>query len=182
MLSISRLPLTVAAGVRIDTPRPLTDVRCRMPHRELRLGDHAERLQTALDALHLELEVPAAFPPEVRAEARAVAGAMTSGRDLTNVPFVTIDPPSSMDLDQAVYLSRDGSGYLVRYAIADVAAFVVPGGPTDVEAHRRGVTSTDPTAGRCFTRWNSQKARLASFRTRSGRPWSGNCAWTRPVR
>ena len=49
-----------------------------------------------------------------------------------------------MDLDQAVHLSRDGRGYRVRYAIADVAAFVSPGGPIDVEAHQRGVTFYGP--------------------------------------
>jgi exoribonuclease R len=49
-----------------------------------------------------------------------------------------------MDLDQAVHLSRDGSGFLVRYAIADVTSFVTPGGPIDVEAHRRGVTFYGP--------------------------------------
>jgi exoribonuclease R len=85
-------------------------------------------LQAALDAIHAELEVPVEFPAEVRSEAAQVAvSAATSGRDLTNIPFVTIDPPSSTDLDQAVHLTRDGSGFLVRYAIADVAAFVAPG-------------------------------------------------------
>ena len=116
-----------------------------MPRRQLHLAHHAERLKAALDAIHTELEVPAAFPADVRAEAaQAAAGASTSGRDLTDVPFVTIDPPSSMDLDQAVHLSRRGSGFLVRYAIADVAAFVAPGGQIDLEAHRRGVTFYGP--------------------------------------
>ena len=45
-----------------------------------------------------------------------------------------------MDLDQAMFLERDGDGYVVHYAIADVAAFVEPGGAVDVEAHRRGET------------------------------------------
>ncbi len=45
-----------------------------------------------------------------------------------------------MDLDQAMYLERDGDGYVVHYAIADVAAFVDPGGAIDTEAHRRGET------------------------------------------
>jgi exoribonuclease R len=49
-----------------------------------------------------------------------------------------------MDLDQAMHLSRDGEGFLVRYAIADVAAFVDPGGAIDAEAHRRGVTVYGP--------------------------------------
>ena len=34
-----------------------------------------------------------------------------------------------MDLDQAFHLERRGDGYRVQYAIADVAAFVEPGGP-----------------------------------------------------
>jgi exoribonuclease R len=116
-----------------------------MPRQQLHLADHAERLRSALDLLHTELEVPAEFPAEVRAEAsQAASSGSASGRDLTDVPFVTIDPPTSMDLDQAVHLSRAGSGYLVRYAIADVAAFVAPGGSIDLEAHRRGVTFYGP--------------------------------------
>ena len=64
--------------------------------------------------------------------------------DETAIPFVTIDPPESMDLDQALHLERRGQGYRVRYAIADVAAFVTPGGPMDVEAHKRGQTLYAP--------------------------------------
>jgi exoribonuclease R len=39
-----------------------------------------------------------------------------------------------------MHLSRRGTGYRVRYAIADVAAFVVPGTTLDAEAHRRVTT------------------------------------------
>src|SRR3954452_5367162 len=60
--------------------------------------------------------------------------------DRTDIPFVTIDPATSMDLDQALHIERDGDGYVVHYAIADVAAFVTPGDPVDEEAHRRGET------------------------------------------
>lgn len=45
-----------------------------------------------------------------------------------------------MDLDQALHIARDGDGYLVHYAIADVAAFVAAGDPVDLEARRRGQT------------------------------------------
>ena len=49
-----------------------------------------------------------------------------------------------MDLDQAFFIERSDDGYRVQYAIADVAAFVEPGGPMDVEAHERGATLYAP--------------------------------------
>ena len=64
--------------------------------------------------------------------------------DVTELPFLTIDPPGSMDLDQAMHLERRGAGFRVRYAIADVAAFVRPGGAIDAEAHRRVETLYSP--------------------------------------
>lgn len=55
------------------------------------------------------------------------------------MPFATLDPPGSRDLDQAFHLERAGRGYTVRYAIADVPGFVSRGA-VDVEARRRGQT------------------------------------------
>ena len=95
------------------------------------------------DALRAELLVPAAFPPEVLTEADAVTATLPD-LDLTDVPFLTIDPVGSVDLDQAMALSRRDGGYRVQYAIADVAAFVVPGGAIDREAHVRGETLYAP--------------------------------------
>ena len=60
--------------------------------------------------------------------------------DRTDIEFVTIDPDGAEDLDQAMHIERDGDGYVVHYAIADVAAFVTPGDAVDVEANRRGET------------------------------------------
>ncbi|MEV1206180.1 RNB domain-containing ribonuclease, partial [Microbispora rosea] len=60
--------------------------------------------------------------------------------DRTGLPLVTIDPPGSMDLDQALCIERRGTGYRVWYAIADVAAFVRPGGAIDAEARVRAET------------------------------------------
>jgi exoribonuclease R len=95
------------------------------------------------DALRTELGVPAGFPAAVLSEAEQVQPTLPP-RDLTDVPFLTIDPPGSTDLDQAMALSRSGDGHLVRYAIADVAAFVVPGKAVDTEAHARGETLYAP--------------------------------------
>jgi len=90
-----------------------------------------------------ELDVPTGFPPAVAAEAESVAarGPAPSDRiDARDIPFVSIDPPGTRDLDQAFAAERRSSGYRVRYAIADVAAFVAPDGEVDREAHARGVT------------------------------------------
>ena len=81
------------------------------------------------------------FPPEVEeAAAHAAANPRLPDLDRTDIAFITIDPESAMDLDQALHISRAGDGYVVHYAIADVAAFVSPGDPIDVEAHKRGET------------------------------------------
>lgn len=98
-------------------------------------------LAAAFDGLRQRLELPARFPAEVEEEARrAVAAPELPERDETAVPFFTIDPEGSTDLDQAMCLERDGDGYRVRYAIADVPAFVKAGGALDAETHRRGQT------------------------------------------
>jgi len=104
-------------------------------------------LQPRLDALRRELEVPGEFSPEALAEAEAAATRpVAPGPDARDVPLLTIDPPGSMDLDQAMHLERLEDGYRVRYAIADVAAFVAPGGALDREAHARGQTIYLPGA------------------------------------
>lgn len=101
-----------------------------------------ETLLARFDAIRAEVEASEAFPPDVEAEAGAAATQPLDlpERDETQVPFITLDPATSMDLDQAMCLERDGDGYRVRYAIADVPAFVAAGGAIDTEARRRGQT------------------------------------------
>jgi exoribonuclease R len=100
-------------------------------------------LTAGLDALRSEAGVPDAFPPEAEAEAAAAAGREPQG-ERVDLPFVTIDPPGSRDLDQALHIARRGDGHRVSYAIADVAAWVAPGGAVDRAAHARGVTVYAP--------------------------------------
>ncbi len=109
-------------------------------------------LRAGFQAVRDEQGVPQQFPSDVLAEAAAVAASPQpppppgggSRRDARDLPFVTIDPAGSTDLDQAVFIERRGSGFRVHYAIADVAAFVAPGSAIDLEAHRRGVTLYSP--------------------------------------
>ncbi|MFC8951648.1 RNB domain-containing ribonuclease [Streptomyces sp. NPDC057101] len=114
-----------------------------MPRRHIHVTGAAEApLRAALRALRTELAIPEDFPPAVLAEAEAAAKApRLPAHDATDLPFFTVDPPTSTDLDQAMHLARraDG-GYRVHYAIADVAAFVTPGSALDAEAHRRVLT------------------------------------------
>ncbi|HEV8559500.1 MAG TPA: RNB domain-containing ribonuclease [Actinophytocola sp.] len=96
--------------------------------------------------IRAEFGLPSQFPEPVQAEAeRAVAEWMRDGagerEDATGLPLVTIDPPGSRDLDQAMLVeTRPGGGFRVHYAIADLGGFVTPGGPLDAEVRRRGQT------------------------------------------
>ena len=101
--------------------------------------------------IRTELGVDEEYGDDALAEARATAQMIDSGapgadryadvrEDHTGVPFVTIDPPTSRDLDQAVHLTADGDGFVVDYAIADVAALITPEGALDQESRRRGAT------------------------------------------
>jgi exoribonuclease R len=98
-------------------------------------------LHRGIAAIQDEMGLSPDFPAEVEeAAARAAGEPRLPALDRTDLPLVTNDPAASLDLDQAVHLERDGNGYVVHYAIADVAAFVAPGDPVDLEAHRRGET------------------------------------------
>ncbi len=106
-----------------------------------------------LDALRSQLEVPTGFSDEVIAEAEASAAAgpqipegsaASTVTDRTDIELVTIDPPDSMDLDQALHCSPRTDGWRVFYAIADVAAWVTPGGAIDLESQARGFTLYSP--------------------------------------
>ncbi len=114
-------------------------------------GADGALLREAFALIRQEMEVPGEFPAAVREEAHQAASSpvtrsLPGGElpDETAVPFVTIDPAGSMDLDQALHIERVGRGYRVRYAIAHVPAFVVPGGAIDAEARRRGETTYLP--------------------------------------
>ncbi|WP_407709725.1 RNB domain-containing ribonuclease [Arthrobacter nitrophenolicus] len=118
-----------------------------MSHHRLapNVHEHNNALEEALGALRSELELPGPYPEHaVRDAEAAVAALELPSHDLTGVDFVTIDPASSTDLDQALFIEADGGGYHVLYAIADVPAFVKPGGPLDQETRRRGQTFYAP--------------------------------------
>lgn len=109
----------------------------------LRDPDHI--LAEGLAAIRAQFKVPAGFPPEVdAAAAEAARRAPTAHADRTAVPFVTLDPASSTDLDQAFAIEAAGADLVLHYAIADVAWFVADGDVIDAEAWKRGETTYLP--------------------------------------
>ncbi len=89
------------------------------------------------------------YPEDAVAEARKSTDAHAEGRvDRTELALVTIDPPGSLDLDQAVHVEQTDTGFVVSYAIADVGAVVVPDGALDKESRRRGQTFYFPDGSR----------------------------------
>ena len=99
-----------------------------------------------LALIRTQQHVPGPHPPEVVAEAEAAAarvlGSLDDGtrRDARDLPFVTVDPPGSRDLDQALHIEPRGTGWRVHYAIADVGAFVEAGSLLDQACWDRGLT------------------------------------------
>ncbi len=101
----------------------------------------AQEMRDGIAAIQREQKLSPTFPDAVeKAAADAAAAPRLPELDRTDIELVTIDPEGAKDLDQAMHIERDGSGFVVHYAIADVAAFVSPGDPVDVEANRRGET------------------------------------------
>lgn len=111
-----------------------------------------EALSPVFAEIRRDASVAETFPADVAEEADALARLYASDpdaelphvtgsrRDLTDVPFVTLDPEGSRDLDQAMHLTRDGEDFWVRYAIADVGAHIAPDGAIAREALHRAET------------------------------------------
>ena len=102
-------------------------------------------LGEGLDAIRTQFQLPKAFPPAVEAEAaEAIRRPLDGHADRTALPFVTLDPADSRDLDQAFAIEAAGSDILLYYAIADVGWFVDDGGAMDAEAWLRGTSQYLP--------------------------------------
>ena len=108
-------------------------------------ADLTDDIVEGLHRIRQQFKVPEGFPPAVLAAADEAAKRLPSAHvDRTAWPFVTLDPASSTDLDQAFHIEMSGSDVLLHYAIADVAWFVDDGDALDTEAWQRGATQYLP--------------------------------------
>lgn len=131
-----------------------------MPRRRLVLTADNDQIDAALTKLRRQLEIPEHYPTKAQSDAENAAsqalpnvGDRGAGRpprpvvkiaDARDIPLVTVDPPTSRDLDQAAAIEPTPSGYLLHYAIACLAFFVEPGSALDEETHHRATTIYGP--------------------------------------
>jgi ribonuclease R len=88
-------------------------------------------------------ELPFEFSPEALAETKKLPDTVRKsdwkGReDITGLPLVTIDGETARDFDDAVYCERQGKGFRLIVAIADVSHYVEAGKALDHDAYDRG--------------------------------------------
>ena len=106
------------------------------------LGNYADAGMEIEIALRKH-DLPFEFSSEAKAQARklplAVRKKDLAGReDIRHLPLVTIDGETARDFDDAVYCERQGRGFRLIVAIADVSHYVAPGSPLDRESYDRG--------------------------------------------
>ncbi len=112
------------------------------------MGDHMApgmEIEVAIRA-H---ELPTIWPEEVDAQIADLSPEVKEKdkqpkkyprEDLRDLPLVTIDGEDARDFDDAVYCERQGKGWRLLVAIADVSHYVQVGSALDQEAHKRGTS------------------------------------------
>jgi len=106
------------------------------------LGNYADpgmEIEIALRKHELPFEFGKAAKEQTRRLPDKVRKMDWKGReDLTALPLVTIDGETARDFDDAVYCERQGRGFRLVVAIADVSHYVTVGSALDGEAYDRG--------------------------------------------
>jgi ribonuclease R len=108
------------------------------------LGNYADPGMEIEIALR-KFDLPHEFSARAEAQARALPEAVREEdargrRDLRNLSFVTIDGETARDFDDAVYAEKEGRGFRLWVAIADVSHYVRDGEPLDADARERGTS------------------------------------------
>jgi ribonuclease R len=106
------------------------------------LGNYADpgmEIEIALSKHELPFEFSNAALAETKKLPDAVRKSDWKGReDITGLPLVTIDSETARDFDDAVYCERQGKGFRLVVAIADVSHYVAEKGALDQDAYERG--------------------------------------------
>jgi len=123
--------------------------------RVVRTLGKSHTMETLFLAVTSAMDLPVTFPEPVAEEARRLPpavhlpgreGGVRQGEealprvDHRELPYVTIDGEDAKDFDDAVCLAKEGAGYRLYVAIADVSRYVAPWSALDREAYIRGTS------------------------------------------
>jgi ribonuclease R len=106
------------------------------------LGHHADPGMEIEIAVR-KFDLPHEFSKKAMAQARALPDEVREedGRkNLRDLDLVTIDGETAKDFDDAVFARKDGKGWRLWVAIADVSHYVRPGDALDRDARSRGTS------------------------------------------
>ena len=136
----------VGQAVVVEIVRYPTDERREMTARVLRVLGEPDDPRTEIEKILCVADIPTEFPAEAVSQAQATAQELAPADfadriDLRDRPFMTIDPETARDFDDALCIEEGPNGGLrVWVAVADVSHYVRPGDPLDSEASIRGVS------------------------------------------
>ena len=108
------------------------------------LGNYADPGMEIEIALR-KFDLPHEFSRRAEAQARALPDTVREEgargrRDLRQLNFVTIDGETAKDFDDAVFAVKEGRGFRLWVAIADVSHYVHDGDALDADARERGTS------------------------------------------
>ena len=117
--------------------------------RVIRKLGRPDRARDVIEGLMLDRGLHRSYARSAESEAEHAVGdpyAADARVDLTDLPTFTVDPDDAKDFDDAISARREDGRIRLWVHIADVSAYLRPGGPLDREAFRRATSVYVPGA------------------------------------
>ena len=117
--------------------------------RVIRILGRPDRARDVLEGLMLDRGLHRSFPRSAEDEAEHAVTepyAADARVDLTALPTFTVDPDDAQDFDDAISATREDGHIRLWVHIADVTAYLRPGGPLEGEVFRRSTSVYVPGA------------------------------------
>ncbi|HTM20116.1 MAG TPA: ribonuclease R, partial [Kofleriaceae bacterium] len=147
-----QIPLDEGTGGARDGQAVLAEIT-RYPTREhpgmaarvVRVLGDPEDPRTEIEKIIACADIPSHFPDQAQTQAERTAQLvgpedLADRIDLRDRAFLTIDPETARDFDDALCIEETTEGWRVWVAVADVSHYVRPGDALDREAVIRGVS------------------------------------------